>query len=68
MLEFCAQILISTTTRRDTQVFQLIFIVLVEFETLTGQRFKKEGSVHDVSMGCILKGIKQLNSIETDLL
>ena len=46
--------------------FISIFLILLILRISTGQRFRKERSVHDACMGSILEGMKHLNGVETD--
>ena len=46
--------------------FIAILLILLILRISTSQRFRKEGSVHDASLGWILDGGASLNSVETD--
>ena len=60
------QIPICTRTHGDIQVFHCNFADFADLRKLPDQRFRKERSVHDACMGCILEGIEGLDSIETE--
>ena len=60
------QIPINTRTHGDIQFFSEVSPILLILRISTGQRFRRERSVHDASMGCILEEFECLNSTETD--
>src|SRR5436190_22581095 len=59
------QISICTRIHEVVEVFHPISPILLIFRTSTDQRLRKEQSVQDACMGCILEGIEGLNSVET---
>jgi len=60
------QIPTCTSAHGDIQVFLWISPILLILRISTGQRFRKERSVHEACMGWIMEGIERLNSIKTD--
>ena len=48
-------------------IFRCNFTDFAHFEDLTGQRLRKERSVHAACIGWMLEGIERLNSVKTDL-
>ena len=57
------QIPINTRTHADIQFFSEVSPILLILRISTGQRFRRERSVDDASIGCILEGIECLNSV-----
>ena len=57
------QIPIRTRTHGDIQVFHFHFAIL---RISTGQRFRKERSIHEACIGWILEGIERFNFVQTE--
>ena len=57
------QIPIRTRTHGDIQVFHFHFAIL---RISTGQRFRKERSIHEACIGWILEGIECFNFVQTE--
>ena len=46
--------------------FISILLILLILRISTGQRFRKERSVHEACMGSIMEGIERFNSVQTE--
>ena len=66
-LKFCRnRIGIGQELMEIFKFFHAILLILLSLRISTGQRFRKEHSVQDAYMGCIVEYIERLNAVKTD--